>query len=57
MSSYAIGSLDYRLRLFWLTVEYRYTDLALVTATQIDPLTFNGNQLALRISRKFGMNR
>ena len=55
--SYAIGSLDYRLRLFWLTLEYRYTDLALVTATQIDPLTFNGNQLALRISRKFGMTR
>ncbi|HMF94751.1 MAG TPA: hypothetical protein VKE96_10675 [Vicinamibacterales bacterium] len=55
--SYAIGSLDYRLRLFSLTLEYRYTDLALITATQIDPLTFNGNQLALRISRKFGMSR
>src|SRR5262245_10476079 len=55
--SYAIGSLEYRLRLFSLELEYRYTDLALVTATQIDPLTFNGNQLALRISRKFGMGR
>src|SRR5262249_40159154 len=55
--SYAVGSLDYRLRLFSLALEYRYTDLALVTATQIDPLTFNGNQLALRISRKFGISR
>ncbi|HKB09034.1 MAG TPA: hypothetical protein VKD69_00215 [Vicinamibacterales bacterium] len=55
--AYTFGSLDYRLRLFTFSVEYRYTDLALITATQIDPLTFNGHQLAVRIGRKFGMGR
>ena len=55
--AYIVGTLDYRLRLFLFSLEYRYTDLALVTATRLDPLTFTGNQLALRIGRKFGMSR
>jgi hypothetical protein len=55
--SYIVGTLDYRLRLFLFSFEYRYTDLVLVTATRIDPLTFTGNQLALRVGRKFGMGR
>jgi hypothetical protein len=55
--AYVVGTLDYRLRLFLFSLEYRYTDLVLVTATRLDPLTFTGDQLALRISRKFGMSR
>ena len=54
---YTMGSLEYRLRLFTFALEHRYTDLALTTASQIDPLTFTGNQILLRVGRKFGLAR
>ena len=54
---YTMGSLEYRLRLFTFALEHRYTDLALTTANQIDPLTFTGNQILFRVGRKFGMGR
>jgi hypothetical protein len=55
--SYIVGTLDYRLRLFLFSFDYRYTDLVLVTATRIDPLTFTGNQIVLRVGRRFGLAR
>jgi hypothetical protein len=54
---YTGAVLDYRLRLFTLSLEERYSDLALSTARQIAPLTFTGNQILFRISRKFGFAR
>jgi len=54
---YTMGSLEYRLRLFTFVLEHRYTDLALTTANQIDPLTFTGNQILLRVGRRFGVAR
>jgi len=54
---YTVGSLEYRLRLFTFALEHRYTDLALTTASQIDPLTFTGNQILLRVGRRFGLAR
>jgi len=54
---YTMGSLEYRLRLFTFALEHRYTDLAVTSGTRIEPLTFNGNQILLRVSRKFGLAR
>ena len=54
---YTSGMLTYRLRLFTFSLEERYTDLALRTGKQIEPLTFTGNQILFRVGRKFGFAR
>jgi hypothetical protein len=54
---YTTGVIEYRVRLFTFSLEHRYTDLALSTAGHIDPLTFTGNQLLLRVGRRFGFAR
>jgi hypothetical protein len=54
---YTMGGIEYRVRLFTFTLDHRYTDLALSTASQADPLTFTGNQILFRVGRKFGMTR
>jgi len=54
---YTSGALTYRLRLFTFSLEERYTDLALSTGRQLEPLTFTGNQILFRIGRKFGFAR
>lgn len=54
---YTTGVLDYRVRLFTFSFEYRYTDLALRTAARVDPLTFRGNQILFRVGRRFGFTR
>jgi len=54
---YTTGALEYRLRLFTFALEHRYTNLALSTAAQVDPLAFTGNQILLRVGRRFGFVR
>jgi len=54
---YTNGALTYRLRLFTFSLEERYTDLALRTGNQIEPLTFVGNQILFRVGRRFGFAR
>jgi hypothetical protein len=54
---YTTGLLEYRLRLFTFALEHRYTDLALSTAAQRDPLAFTGNQILFRVGRRFGFAR
>lgn len=51
---YTTGALEYRVRLFTFGFEHRYTDLALSTAAQIDPVAFAGNQILFRVGRRFG---
>lgn len=51
---YTASTLEYRVRLFTFGFEHRYTDLALSTAAQIDPLAFTGNQIVFRVGRRFG---
>ena len=54
---YTTSVLDYRLRLFTFGFEHRYTNLLLSTASRIDPLTFAGNQIQFRVTRKLGFTR
>jgi hypothetical protein len=50
-----LARVDYKLRLFTFGFEYRYTDLALSTNAQGQPIGFRGRQILFRISRKFGI--
>jgi hypothetical protein len=50
---FTMGAFEYRVRLFTFAVEHRYTDLALSTAAQIDPVAFTGNQILFRVGRRF----
>jgi hypothetical protein len=54
---YTTGAIDYRVRSFSFSMEHRYTDLALSTAAQMEPLTFTGNQFLFRVGRRFGSAR
>ena len=54
---YANGVIEYRVRLFTFSLEHRYTDLALVYAGRLEPLTFTGNQILFRVTRRFGVAR
>jgi len=54
---YTSGILTYRVRLFTFSLEERYTDLALSTNRQLEPVTFTGNQILFRVGRKFGFAR
>ncbi|MBI2836975.1 MAG: hypothetical protein HYX75_01560 [Acidobacteria bacterium] len=48
------GKLDYRLRQFTFGLEYRYTTLRQAVAAAGSDFNFEGNQLVLRVTRKFG---
>ena len=54
---YTNGVIDYRLRLFTFSLEHRYTDLALAYVGRLEPLTFTGNQILFRVTRRFGVAR
>jgi hypothetical protein len=54
---YTNGVIEYRVRLFTFSLEHRYTDLALVYAGRLEPLTFTGNQILFRVTRRFGVAR
>jgi len=54
---YTNGLIEYRVRLFTFSLEHRYTDLALGYGGRLDPLTFTGNQIVLRVGRRFGLAR
>lgn len=51
---YTIAQAEYRLRLFTFAVEHRYTNLDLAVSTRTGPFLFVGNQVLIRISRRFG---
>ena len=50
-----LAQLEYRLRLFLFSIEYRQNDQDLQYGTLVAPYQFRGHQLLLRISRKFGL--
>jgi hypothetical protein len=50
---YTTAIAEYRLRLFTFSLEHRYTDLALSSTRQTDPITFYGNQVLFRVGRRF----
>lgn len=50
---YTTAIAEYRVRLFTFSLEHRYTDLALSSARQTDPIAFYGNQVLFRIGRRF----
>ena len=51
---YTIAQAEYRLRLFTFAVEHRYTNLNLAVSTRADRYMFTGNQVLIRVSRRFG---
>ena len=51
---YGFASLEYRLRQFNLAVEYRNSQQNLMTSDLTQPYSFRGNQVLLRLSRRFG---
>jgi hypothetical protein len=51
-----LAQLEYRLRAFNLSVEYRHYDQHLQYQQLVDPFAFRGHQLMLRISRRFGIS-
>ena len=51
---YTIALAEYRLRLFTFAVEHRYTNLNLAVSTRADRYLSTGNQVLIRVSRRFG---
>jgi hypothetical protein len=51
----SFGQLEYRLRLFSFAIEYRHNDQNLQYRELMDPLTFRGHQVLLRIARKLAL--
>ncbi len=54
---YTMAQVEYRVRLFTFAAEYRYTNINLAVSTRADPYLFVGNQILIRISRRFGFAR
>ena len=51
-----LAQLEYVRRLFAFSVEYRYTDQDLWPGSFLDPIRFQGQQVVLRVTRKFGFH-
>lgn len=50
------AQLEYRLRAFNVSIEYRHYNQRLQYQQLVDPFAFRGHQLMLRISRRFGIS-
>jgi len=51
-----LAQLEYRLRAFNVSIEYRHYNQHLQYQQLVDPFAFRGHQLMLRISRRFGIS-